>query len=131
MDFSLSQLRWKYRPLLLFSPGENDPALHRQQKLIDDATDALKERDMVVIRVVASATGHYFDPATGKLERLSEETVKQLRLDHDVLLGDFALILIGKDGTEKRRERVVTPLQPIFNQIDSMPMRKEEMRDAE
>jgi hypothetical protein len=38
------------------------------------------------------------------------------------------VILVGKDGTEKRREQTPIELADIFNQIDAMPMRQQEMK---
>jgi hypothetical protein len=38
------------------------------------------------------------------------------------------LLLVGKDGLVKRRAALGTDLQEIFSQIDTMPMRRMEMR---
>ena len=40
----------------------------------------------------------------------------------------FCAILIGKDGTEKRRYPSAPDLTAVFALIDSMPMRQREMR---
>jgi hypothetical protein len=40
----------------------------------------------------------------------------------------FTYLLIGKDGGVKARAREAVPLDEVFRQIDSMPMRQQEMR---
>lgn len=41
----------------------------------------------------------------------------------------FTLVLIGKDGTEKLRSETKVDLDTVFELIDSMPMRKSEMKE--
>ncbi|MES2461684.1 MAG: DUF4174 domain-containing protein [Armatimonadota bacterium] len=42
--------------------------------------------------------------------------------------GAPAFYLVGKDGTIKRADLTFPPLDTIFQQIDSMPMRQQEMK---
>ena len=82
------------------------------------------ERDVVVIHVFAgeqaSADGVDIGPAAA-------------RDLHDAFgprdaNGGLTVVLVGKDGSEKlRRTGVVDPTE-LFDLIDSMPMRQEEMR---
>jgi hypothetical protein len=44
------------------------------------------------------------------------------------IVNDFIFILIGKDGTFKLRAEKPVSSDGLFSLIDSMPMRKEEMR---
>jgi hypothetical protein len=39
------------------------------------------------------------------------------------------VILVGKDGTEKRRNAAPVTARSIFDTIDAMPMRQREMRE--
>jgi hypothetical protein len=41
---------------------------------------------------------------------------------------DFLVILIGKDGEEKLSNKAPVPVDQLERLIDSMPMRKDEMR---
>ena len=125
--FDMARFRWQNRPLLVFAPGETDP-LARQRTLLNDATAGLIDRDMVLIEVLGPDSGHVLDPADGSRERLTADDVKQLRLAYDVTLDRFAVVLVGKDGTEKRRDADVVDPADVFEQIDAMPMRKDEMR---
>ncbi|WP_160148631.1 DUF4174 domain-containing protein [[Leptolyngbya] sp. PCC 7376] len=40
---------------------------------------------------------------------------------------DCAVVLIGKDGGTKLRSSTLINLNPIFSEIDSIPMRQKEM----
>ena len=51
-----------------------------------------------------------------------------LRKHFDVTQKTFALILLGKDGGIKLKRNDRVKLDEIFTLIDSMPMRKDEMR---
>ena len=125
--FDMARFRWQNRPLLVFAPGEADQ-LARQRTLLNDATAGLIDRDMVVIEVLGPDSGHVLNPVDGSRERLTADDVKQLRLAYNVTLDRFAVVLVGKDGTEKRRETDVVDPAAVFEQIDAMPMRKDEMR---
>ena len=76
--------------------------------MLEGAENGLLERDLVTSFITNSS-----DP---------------LRADYDVS-GEFTVILIGKDGTEK--ERFSEPVEPasLFNLIDQMPMRRREMKE--
>ncbi len=44
---------------------------------------------------------------------------------------DFTVILVGKDGSEKLRSQNLLTTEKLFALIDSMPMRRGEMRNQE
>jgi hypothetical protein len=67
---------------------------------------AFKERDLVVLHA-----------DTPKFRKAFQVTAP------------FALILIGKDGSEKARWLTQVNPQTIIDLVDSMPMRKSEMRE--
>ena len=130
-DFALGNYRWSHRPLLVFAPDEGE-LLQEQRAMLEQAKAGLAERDMLIVEVVGVDTGRATDPRGDAADvKLVAEDVKALRTKFDVLLGDFAIILIGKDGGEKRRESEPMELEPIFEQIDGMPMRQDEMREQE
>lgn len=118
-------LRWNSRPLLLFEPENKDssgtPAqwtkLRRQ---VAAETEALEERDMVVIRVTGES-GSLGD------RELPPETAAALCTLFGVNQGTYEAILVGKDGGTKLRRTGGTELREIFQLVDSMPMRRAEM----
>ena len=86
-----------HRILYAYAPTTTDPALIRQQSLLDAAKSGMADRDLVLI------------PIIGKRPH-------------------FEAVLVGKDGGEKLHSP--DPLTPerLFEIIDAMPMRRQEMR---
>lgn len=105
--------RWKKRLLLVVAASTSDPDFKRQKALLAAVPDELRERDFLVIEALTSqlsvADQHYL--------------AREIRLKST----RFAVVLIGKDGEVKRTE--TKPLDPadLFETVDKMPMRREEM----
>jgi hypothetical protein len=121
LPFSMSAFRWQKRPLLLFARGEQDERLQRQLSAVEATRDDFDERDMVLIVVLGTGTSR----AGG--QALTSMDADRLRTSYEVDGRTFALRLVGKDGGVKRRSLDVVPMETIYGQIDSMPMRQQEM----
>ena len=117
----LKQYQWEKRLILLFAPSAEDQ-VYREQVAVLEGSEGLLERDLL--------TAHLFGAGSGQLgdEVLSEDEAAALRSEYEVE-GEFTFILIGKDGTEKRRSQEVVQVEDLFTQIDSMPMRQREARE--
>ncbi|WP_170973362.1 DUF4174 domain-containing protein [Rhizobium sp. FKY42] len=117
----LSQFRWNHRILVIFSDRSDDANYVQQMGALKGAQEAMAERDMLIISVVADAAAIIDKP--------------QLKLDADGLRKrfgaegrSFRAVLIGKDGGAKlSSSRPFTPAE-LFSTIDAMPMRQSEMR---
>ena len=120
---TLAQLRDRYRPLLLFASRPDDPALLAQLTRLKDAAAGLRERDVLVIAIP------YKDPSPSNLSLSSSDAQAARRAFH-VEPEDFTAILLGKDGGEKYRSAKPVSFSKLRDTIDSMPMRKDEMKDA-
>jgi hypothetical protein len=125
-SFDLSSYQWTHRPLVVFGPV-GDPRLIRQQTLINDRNAGLLDRDMIVIIVTGNAAS-LREPQEAETTQLSPIDAAALRERFDVHDGEFAILLVGKDGGQKHRESTPTPLSVFFEKIDRMPMRQREMR---
>ncbi len=108
-DVSLSQFKWKKRPVVVFADSELDPAFEEQMSLLRAREDELRARDVVVIADT--------DP----------EKMSQLR--RKLRPRGFMLVLIGKDGAVKIRKPFPWDVREISRSIDKMPMRKREIRE--
>lgn len=121
--FSLSELQWKRRPLVLFAPTADDARLAAQVQDVETSRAAFAERDMVTIVVPADGT-----PTLDGVP-LRPEDAAALR-EHFEVEGDaFALRLVGKDGGVKRAAAEPVPMATIYAQVDEMPMRRREAGD--
>ena len=89
----------------------SEKQLGRQEALLRLHDVELTGRDItqIVVRVPAE----------------NPEIVKRFRLSG----AGFTLLLIGKDGGEKLRSHEIVSPETLCRLIDSMPMRKEEMRE--
>ncbi|MDX5422448.1 MAG: DUF4174 domain-containing protein [Hymenobacteraceae bacterium] len=121
-QLSLEDYQWKNRLLLVFSPAADNAAYTRQKELIRKAPEGLEERDMLVIELLSADKVHLAG------EEQQELKGDALRKRFEVPQDQFAVLLVGKDGTEKYRSQKPVELQQIYNTIDQMPMRREEMR---
>jgi len=118
---NLQSYQWKNRLLLVSASSENTPEYQQQMQSFSNQTAEFADRDLLLIELFANGTSRINgDP-------INPEEVTQIKQQFNIG-GDFSLILVGKDGTAKRRE--TTPVKPtaIFQQIDAMPMRQQEMR---
>jgi hypothetical protein len=126
----LASLKDKSRVLLVFTASGRSPAFEQQIDILEKASADIKERDLVIIPILPS-TG---EPTSADTLRTAHPQVasetEQLALRHrfHVAPGEFAVILIGKDGGEKLRQHTPITAQKLNQVIDAMPMRKEEMR---
>ncbi len=115
---SIDTFKWKNRILILMDSKENTDVRNEQLTAFDDLEEELKNRDLLLF----CYDGNHL------LDRQLRNTSYQLTADIDT---DFqGVILIGKDGGIKLRKPFVIKPKVIFEIIDSMPMRKAEMRKS-
>ena len=63
------------------------------------------------------------------VQLLDPAAAAEMRARYGIDPTRFSLILVGKDGGEKRRESAATAPALVFGQIDQMPMRQREMKE--
>ena len=129
VDVRLDDVRWQNRPLLVFAPSAADTALARQMELLRGHDEGFRDRDMLLLTVVGEGTSRLRQAPSGDGQPLTDTAVRRLRERFDVPVDAFRVILVGKDGTEKRRQTEPVSTRAIFDQIDAMPMRQREMRN--
>lgn len=118
----MDDYQWEKRVLVLVSAPDAE-ALAQQLSTLSDDIDALDERDLVVLQLSGQSTiALYGDDQAPSAEMLRTS----LRLGNDT---DFEILLIGKDGDIKLRSPKPLEANEIFQVIDAMPMRLQEMRN--
>lgn len=120
--FNFDSYQWKNRLLLVFAPKEESAAYKRQIQLMSGQKAGFDERDLLVVKVLGEGTSRLDS------QPIDEAAAAGLRSRFNVGQDEFSVILVGKDGTQKRRDNA--PVQPevIFKEIDAMPMRQQEIR---
>jgi hypothetical protein len=120
-SFTLSSQKWKNRVLLVFAPTTGSSAYQQQMELFNKYKQDFAERDLVLIQVLSEgksyANGHPIDSASAS----------KLRARFGIAKQDFRVVLVGKDGGTKRTDSNPIQARTIFNEIDAMPMRQQEM----
>lgn len=122
-SFNLSSQKWQNRVLLLFAPSVDNHNYQQQMQLFNQQQNDFKERDLVLVQVLATDKSY----ANGQL--IDESSAANLRNRFGVDQKNFRVILIGKDGGIKRQETTPVKATAIFEQIDAMPMRQQEMQE--
>jgi hypothetical protein len=113
---------WSYRPVYVFAPSPAHPELQRQDAINAAARAALRERDIVVVRVIGDRVAAELGPPPGA-------DAAELRARFGARRDDFTFILVGKDGGVKLRSDTPVSAGRLSGVIDAMPMRRREMRE--
>jgi hypothetical protein len=117
----LNEYRWKNRLVLIFAPSIEDSFYLKQKSEFKVKVAELIDRDIIMIELLEAGISTIAEIP------LNNEQQSFLRKKFEVI-DDFVFILIGKDGTVKLRSQEPVSSEDLFSLIDSMPMRKEEMR---
>ena len=119
----LKQYQWRNRLLLLFAGSSDDASLRETKAEVVRLAADMADRDLVVFEVFERGRSLVND------QPMSGPAADGLRKEFEAPAGRFLLVLVGEDGTVKRRSEAPVPLSQVFEQIDSMPMRQREMRE--
>ena len=121
----LKAYRWKHRLLLAFAPNATDQRLVKFENSIAARLADVQDRDLLVFRLLEVGPSGRVD------QPMSPADVEILRRRYKAGPGRFIVILIGKDGGLKLVQEDRANLQTIFDLIDTMPMRRREMREKD
>jgi hypothetical protein len=121
---SINNYRWQNRVLILFTPEPQNELFELQYRLLDAVEDELVDRSLVVMLVEPSGDhenlGIFLDEAQSAY----------LYRQFGAQPYQFEMVLLGLDGNKKLHARnVVTPTKDIFDLIDQMPIRQNELRN--
>ena len=106
---AIESFLWTNRPVVVFADSPADPRFIEQIALLTEGTDALSDRDVVVLTDT--------DPAAKSALRI------------ELRPRGFMMVLIGKDGGVKLRKPFPWDVRELSRVIDKMPMRQQEIRD--
>ncbi len=121
--FRMADLQWKHRVLLVFSPSQVDLRFQGQYEEWKRALAGMEERDLLWMPLVTGESAK----AAGR--DISPKAQEALRREFGIGRDDFAVLLVGRDGGVKLRQREPVDALRLFALIDSMPMRRQEIRE--
>ncbi len=120
-DRLMRDFAWEKRVLLIFAPHERRADYRQQTAHIEAVGAELRARDLTVIEAFADGSlvieGQARNSAAAGFYR-------RFAVDLD----EFRAVLVGKDGTVKLDRNDPVTSADLFALIDSMPMRRLEMR---
>jgi len=116
------QALWEERLLVLAAPAATDALVIEKQARLAVRGDAIEDRRLRIYEL-------YADQGRIDGEPLTAKQLRDLRRHFGLTADSRELILVGLDGGIKRRDRLDTPLRDVFLQIDSMPMRQQEIEN--
>lgn len=115
---------WEDRLLLLITPDTSSDSYQKQINGLEPAMDGLVDRNIIVYTI----TPEYFQSIDFSSTE-AREYVRSSQLYQQYATGNaFEVVVIGYDGGEKLRQAEVLEMTDLFELIDQMPMRKQEMR---
>jgi hypothetical protein len=121
--FRLGDYRWKHRLLVVSATRSDDDQLRAQLQAIQASADEFADRDLVLVTLVDD------DRSTAGSQAISADDVARAREALGIPRGEFALRLVGKDGSVKLSSRAATAPEEIYALIDTMPMRRREQSE--
>lgn len=122
MSMDLDKFQWKNRLLFLFATDGNNPLFKNLHGEIIAQKAEVKDRDLVVFEVLEQG------PSRMNAALIDQQMADSIRDHFSIPQNTFALILVGKDGGIKLERHDQASLEEVFDLIDSMPMRKNEIR---
>ncbi len=109
---NLPRYQGKNRLLLVFAPSKSDPRWQKQNALLQNSAEAFRNRDLVRLDYLET----------------SGPNSTAVRAHYGIKQGLFRVLLIGKDGHVASGSPTPITVGEITQQIDRMPMRRDEMR---
>jgi hypothetical protein len=125
IEFKLSDYQWQHRILLVFAPSTDSPQYRQQMQAWQVDVAGTDDRNLKLVQILATGESQVDGRSLGSA------SAERLRQQFGITPEEFAVILVGKDGTEKQRSQTPIDLAALFRKIDAMPMRQQEMRSRQ
>jgi hypothetical protein len=116
--------RDRHRILVSFAPRPDTAASMEQTSAILARRADLEERDLLVYQLYSEADATALHRTS---QSISVESARAIYSLYSVKPDDQVAILIGKDGGAKARYALPVDLKKVFDVVDAMPMRQQEM----
>ena len=123
VKLDLKSFEWENRVLVI---GGNGSKFQNQFDNLEGNKNEYTERDMVVILINKDESKISYD-GLNVLNKLDYESTLSIRKRFN--FDNFNLILIGKDGGVKYNNNEPVKINKIFEIIDKMPMRMQEIKE--
>lgn len=120
---NLKNFEWKNRVLII---GGDSSKFKSQLDQINFESNEFYDRDLVIILIEEDNSRISYD-GLKTIKTIDYDSTLNLRNKYN--FKEFKLILIGKDGGEKYNSKKLVSINVIYELIDGMPMRKQEIKE--
>lgn len=114
------QYLWKNRLLIVVSPGSDLPDASEQYRMFAKNPEENKDRELLLLTLTRQ---HLWNGNT-----LTSTPPIRWRTHFQIPPEFSGVLLIGKDGKVKLRQEGLTTPRSVYEQIDQMPMRRQEIK---
>jgi len=123
----LNDHNWKNRVLIVKTLNSDSEKFNEQLNEFKNSNLELKERKIVLYKIVQDefSSINFITNDSVNSRKVSEITTQNILYQKE----DFEVILVGLDGGLKLKQGDVLLKEELFRIIDSMPMRKNEIRN--
>lgn len=120
----LKDFKWENRIIVVFAGDPVSDDFSTQVAALESSLPELSERKLLLLKV----NGHRItDQYDNSYNATLHEELRKLKNSGE----GFEIVLIGLDGGVKLRKTEVVKQSKIFGLIDTMPMRRAEMKNDE
>lgn len=117
----LTEHRWQDRLIIISADSYQHPKLIQQLKEFQNKTTELADRKLIIYQITPTS---YIKGIENNQPTKNSTLYKKYNSTNKT----FKVILIGLDGGLKLQSHKVVPAAQIFDQIDQMPMRQQELK---
>jgi hypothetical protein len=112
-----------WRPLLVFSPTDNNPQLLAQEHILDQDADDMMDRFVLLVPVVPNAK-HTPTPLDSPWTVMSQQQMNQIRNQFHIPNNHFEVILLDELGNPILRSSTPVSTNHLKAIIHNLPRRK-------
>ncbi|WP_299902694.1 DUF4174 domain-containing protein [uncultured Aquimarina sp.] len=117
----LTEHRWQDRLIIISADSYQHPKLLEQVKELQNRTEELADRKLIIYQITPTS---YIKGIENNQPTKDNTLYKKYNTTNKTL----KVILIGLDGGRKLQSSKVVSAAQIFDQIDQMPMRQQELK---
>ncbi len=124
---SLDTYRWENRLILIVAENPEEGKMVEQLKLFQNEQEALSDRKLLIFKIHAGGCTVY----NSSMKPIQNTENKDLFEEFGSNSAPFQILLIGLDGGINTKRNRVTDPAVFFAEIDTMPLRRNELRGKE
>ena len=112
LAFDPSEWRGRNALLLVFAPSPKSPAYEQQIDLVQGAEAGFRARDLVLVQILLEGESYVND------QRMEQSSARRLREQFGVEDESFCVVLLDRDGDERRKTDTPLKAEALFAVLD-------------